>query len=131
MVLFQVLTFDPGSLKNCKNSKWPLSEKFQESIRSCLFLISIFYASFISVSCYSGVTLSLNNLVNSFHHRWCVSGTPLGKSLDDLYGLFVFLKVSNYLWLSLNDQTFYNFNVKLFIPNKTFKTKKLYDCDYD
>jgi E3 ubiquitin-protein ligase SHPRH len=28
------------------------------------------------------------------HHRWCVSGTPIGRGkLDDLYGLFSFLKL--------------------------------------
>jgi E3 ubiquitin-protein ligase SHPRH len=29
------------------------------------------------------------------HHRWCVSGTPIGRGkLDDLYGLFSFLKLA-------------------------------------
>ena len=28
------------------------------------------------------------------HHRWCISGTPIGRGkLDDLYGLFSFLKL--------------------------------------
>ena len=39
------------------------------------------------------------------HHRWCVSGTPIGRGkLDDLYGLFSFLKLgpfSNKKWFQL------------------------------
>ncbi|KAL0019181.1 hypothetical protein WJX77_000293 [Trebouxia sp. C0004] len=28
------------------------------------------------------------------HHRWCITGTPLSRGLEDLYGLFYFLKAA-------------------------------------
>ncbi len=27
-------------------------------------------------------------------HRWCITGTPLSRGLEDLYGLFYFLKAA-------------------------------------
>ncbi len=28
------------------------------------------------------------------HHHWCITGTPLSRGLEDLYGLFYFLKAA-------------------------------------
>ena len=30
------------------------------------------------------------------NHRWCVTGTPIGKSLNELFGLLMFLKIDPY-----------------------------------
>ena len=30
----------------------------------------------------------------SARHRWCITGTPLSRGLEDLYGLFFFLRAA-------------------------------------
>ena len=30
----------------------------------------------------------------SARHRWCITGTPLSRGLEDLYGLFTFLRAA-------------------------------------
>ncbi len=44
------------------------------------------------------------------HHRWCVTGTPLNRGAQDLYGLLYFLRLrpfsSHYWWLQLVEKLF-------------------------
>lgn len=70
-------------------------------------------------------------------HRWVVTGTPIQKSIDDLYGLIYFLACSPYdereKWISLVSEFNHNANVKPIVSVlqkimwRTCKSKEIMD----
>lgn len=52
-------------------------------------------------------------------HRWAVTGTPIEKSMDDLFGLLSFLKCAPYdersRWLSVLYEFYYRIDAQLFV----------------
>lgn len=70
-------------------------------------------------------------------HRWAVTGTPIQKSIDDLYGLICFLGCSPFdereKWLELMNEFSYNANIKAIVSMlrkimwRTCKSKEIMD----